>query len=104
MNRHTYTDDQGRTTVWWTPTEQETREAIASSLSHIHDWDLKEQERRMTRLNALYHADQRDLPNHPYRGCYTGLIEKNQAGMIGHVHWRLPDHQTGSHFAPVEES
>jgi hypothetical protein len=69
----------------------------------INNWDLAEQSRRSARLNALYHADQRHLPEHPYHGTYTGLLEKNAAGMIGHVHWRLPDHQTGQHFAPLEE-
>lgn len=88
---------------FWVPTEAERREAVAASLSHCQGWDLAEQQRRPVDLNGLYHADQRDLPGHPYHGTYTGLIEKNKAGMIGHVHWRLPDHQTGSHFAPVED-
>ena len=102
MRHHIHTDDQGRTTEWWTPTEDETREAIAASLSHIHDWDLKEQERRMASLNGLYHADLRDDPRHPLHGRYTGLVEKNQAGAIGRMFWTPSDGKEGSHFAPLE--
>lgn len=72
---------------FWTPTEAEKREAIASSLNHMAGgWDLAEQAARPGRLNALYEADGRHNPHHPYHGVFTGLV-------VG-----FPDQ-----FAPVEE-
>ena len=42
-----------------------------------------EQYMRTVRLHVLYKLDQRDDPDHPHRGCYTGLWE-----MYGEKHDR----------------
>lgn len=91
---------------FWTPTEEETREAIASSLSHMQNtgWDLKEQASRMANLNGLYHADLRDDPRHPLHGRYSGLVAKNQAKAIGRMFWVDPADTKVDVFAPVEET
>lgn len=59
---------------YWTPTAEEVREAVASSLNHVRGgWDLAEQTARPGRLEKWYELDGRHDPSHPWHGCFTGL-------------------------------
>jgi hypothetical protein len=78
MIRHETTCSRtGIVTEWWSPTPDEIREAIRSSLGHVADgWDLAEQQARPGRLERWYQLDGRDNPEHPLHGVFSGLCAK----------------------------
>jgi hypothetical protein len=89
---------------FWSPTPEEVREAVTSSLSHaglgLHygmGTTLAEQNNRVETLNRLYEQDKRHLSYHPHHLLNTGLVQKMEEGVLGDLHWGQPDA-----FAPVE--
>ena len=76
MIRHDYQTPTGIAS-YWTPTYDEIREAIRSSLNHVAGgWDLAEQVARSGRLEKWYDLDGRHDPSHPHHGTFTGLAEQ----------------------------
>lgn len=75
MIRHEYQTPSGPA-YYWSPTKEEVREAVASSLNHVKGgWNLKEQAARSGRLEKWYDLDGRHDPTHPLHGTFTGLAE-----------------------------
>lgn len=87
MIRHqTVCSSTGIVTEWWSPTPEEIRADIASSLSHAGfrgESNYATEAARARALEELYHQDGRDNPFHPDHSTFSGLMQKAREGVIG---------------------